>query len=92
MDETPLVEDKAATLAAALAFQRMTDRINKNRDADFGGAVVIFPPENGGDPVDMLMFTKQAPAAFWILLKTMVEARIVELDRSNQPMGRPYGR
>ncbi len=33
---------------------RMAEHINRNAGATFGGAVVIIPPDQGGEPVEIL--------------------------------------
>ena len=92
MDEAPLVDPKELSAQqAADAFTRMADAIVLNKQASFGGAVVIIPPEGGGEPVDILLLTKQSPVAFWALLKATVDAALNELDAAAR-QNRPYGR
>lgn len=92
MDEAPLVDAKEVSAqTAAGAFTKMADAILLNKQASFGGAVVIIPPEGGGEPVDLLLLTRQSPVAFWALLKATVEAALSDLDAAAR-QNRAYGR
>ena len=91
MDEAPLVELKERNAqAAAAAFRAMADRILLNKDGQFGGAVVIIPPEGGGVPVDLFLLTQMSPALFWSSLNTTVKMAIDDLEK--QSRNNPYGR
>ena len=68
-------------------FRVMADRIDHNADANFGGAVVIYPPPNGGEPVELLMLDLQSdPAQFWQAIDFRIKIKLSELDdkRRNQ--------
>lgn len=86
---TDLVEQKKDDPAAR--FRAMSERITHNANEVFGGAVVIIPPANAGDPIELLMLDLQAdPAQFWATIKTRIEIRLSELDerqRTNQAFG-----
>ena len=61
-------------------FTQMAEKIERNGDADFGGAFVIYPP--GGDPVvqDLSVNPTADQIRFWLKLKTEIDAVIQRLD------------
>lgn len=64
------------------AFRTMADRIVHNTGADFGGAAVIIPPSNAGEPIELLILDLKAdPAQFWSTIKTRIEIKLSELDQ-----------
>ena len=72
---------------AAERFRVMAARIDHNDPTTFGGAVVIIPPANGGEPIELLILDLKAdPAQFWSTIKTRIEIKLAELDegRRNQ--------
>ena len=77
---------------AAQRFTAMAAAIEHNAAATFGGAVVIIPPTNGGEPIELLILDLKAdPAQFWSTIKTRIEIKLAELDerqRSQQAFGR----
>lgn len=81
MDEAPLVDpkEKSANDHADL-FKAMAERILLNKDGAFGGAVVILPPDDGGEPVDFFLLSEQSPIMFWASLKSIIEAQIANLN------------
>ena len=92
MDQVPLIDEQnVPAQKTAQVFSDMASRVMLNKDGHFGGAVVIVPPENGGEPVEMFMLTRESPAAFWAVLKALVDRNIADLD-SLARQGRAYGR
>ena len=73
-------------------FEAMAERMSRNGDDNFGGAFVVVPPENGGEPIEPLILdAKQDPAQFWMLLKTKCDLELGALDqkqRQNAAFGR----
>lgn len=70
----------------------MADAIERNSDGAFGGAFVVVPPPNGGEPVETLILdNKQDPAQFWNLLMTKCQINLGELDQK-QRAGQSFGR
>lgn len=66
---------------AAERFRQMAAAIDHNADGTFGGAVVIIPPANGGEPIELLILDLKAdPAQFWATIKTRIEIKLAELD------------
>lgn len=69
-------------------FRQMADNIDHNKGAPFGGALVIVPPDNGGEPVSTLILDQTGDAAqFWAAVKFKAELAIQELSnqqRANQ--------
>ncbi len=68
---------------------RMAEHINRNAGATFGGAVVIIPPDQGGEPVEILILDSQGdPGQFWSIVTHRVQAAITALDaQRNQGFG-----
>ena len=75
----------------AIPLLAMAERIERNKDAPFGGAFVIIPP--GGTPQDMLILDNSGNAAiFWSTLQTRVQIALSELDEGNRSGGFGGGR
>jgi hypothetical protein len=63
----------------------MADAIEQNAERGFGGAFVVIPPEDGGDPFETLILdSKQNAAQFWILLKSKCEMALTESDQKQR--------
>ena len=76
--------------AAADGLRRMADRIDHNdKTSTFGGAIVIIPPDQGGEPVEILILDSQGdPGQFWSIVTHRVQAAITALDaQRNQGFG-----
>ena len=73
-------------------FRAMADAMELNPRGNFGGAFVVVPPPEAGEPVETLILdSKQDPAQFWNLLMTKCQIMLAELDtkqRANQAFGR----
>lgn len=71
-DETPV----------SMRFRNMAESIDHNSGhMPFAGAVVIVPPKDGGDPVElMILDEKSDPAQFWATVLTRVQMRINEVQ------------
>lgn len=67
---------------AAVRLHKMADRIVHNAETStFGGAVVIIPPDQGGDPIEILILDSQGDSAqFWGTVTHRVKAAIDQLD------------
>ena len=64
-------------------FRQMADRIEKNSDEPFGGCVMIFPPGENPEPVELLWLdVKTDPAQFWGAIRGKCDFAMVEV--SNQ--------
>ena len=62
-------------------FRSMADAIEKNADSAFGGAFVVVPPADGGDPLETLILDSKTDAAqFWQMLLTKCQMMIATLD------------
>jgi hypothetical protein len=80
---TELVEQ--APFEAPERFKAMAADIEHNGPSKFGGAVVIIPPANGGEAIELLMLDLKAdPAQFWATIKTRIEIKLAELDESRR--------
>jgi hypothetical protein len=71
---------------ASARFRAMADAIDHNAATQtFGGAVVIIPPVNAGEPIEMLVLDLKAdPAQFWSTIKTRIEIKLAELDEQQR--------
>ena len=79
----PLVEISEPEPAAA--FTRMAERIKHNSGQPFGGAVVIYPPANGGAPVEFLLLDDHADIAqFWATAQARIKMEVEDLDAKSR--------
>lgn len=66
-------------------FRAMAEAIEKNAEGSFGGAFVVIPPPEAGDPLETLILDKkQDPAQFWNLLMTKCQIMLAELDQKQR--------
>ena len=66
---------------AAERFRAMAAAIEHNANATFGGAVVIIPPANAGEAIELLILDLKAdPAQFWSTIDTRIKIKLAELD------------
>lgn len=88
MNGEPLVEKKFPAETSA-RYRLMADRLDHNSDAQFGGCAVIIPPQNGGDPIELLMLdAKGDPAQFWSTIMTRIQITLEDLKaKQQQPFG-----
>lgn len=64
---------------------RMAEQINRNAGSTFGGAVVIIPPDQGGEPIEILILDSQGdPAQFWGTVTLRVQAGINQLEEQRK--------
>jgi hypothetical protein len=65
-------------------FRKMADAIERNVD-NFGGAFVVVPPVEAGEPIETLILdARQDAAQFWILLKSKCEQEIAKTDEKQR--------
>ncbi len=76
----------------ATRFTEMAQRLEKNKGEQFGGAFVIVPPAEGGEPVSTVIFdNRQDPAQFWNLVLTRAQIMLGDLEQK-QRAGQAFGR
>lgn len=69
-------------------FRQMADRIDHNKDSTFGGAAVIVPPQNGGEPVVVLVLDEKGdPAQFWGTILTRAQLEVSRLTERQRVQG-----
>jgi hypothetical protein len=70
-------------------FTKMATRIAHNTEgARFGGAVVIVPPDGGGEPIEILFLDQAADAAlFWSTVRTKITAVLEALAEKERQGG-----
>jgi hypothetical protein len=68
----------------ALLFEDMARQIRLNKDAKFGGAFLVVPPGEAGEPFASLMLKQDEPSIFWGAVKTLAEVAMNALDPRNQ--------
>ena len=84
------IDPKAKLIADR--FRRMADDVERNADAGFGGAFVVVPPENGGEPFDTLILgASKDPGDFYVLLTSKCKTEIAAVDAANR-QGQAFGR
>jgi len=56
-------------------FREMAEKIAHNVDSSFAGAVVIVPPDGGGEPISLLILdSTKDPIQFWSLIEARATA------------------
>ena len=66
----------------AKLFDDMAQQIRMNREAVFGGAFLMIPPD--GEPFSSLMLNQAEPSIFWAAVKTLADVAMAALDRSQR--------
>lgn len=89
-DGQPLIERQPH--GASIILRRIADQIDK-MDADtFGGVAVIVPPQDGGDPIEVLILDpKKNAAQFYATIQTRLQGQLSDLadnERKLQGFGR----
>ena len=70
--------------AESTHFTTMAQRIEHNADATFGGAVVIVPPINAGDPIEYLILSTADAVLFWSTVKSQAQSALDKLSEKAQ--------
>jgi hypothetical protein len=69
-------------------FLKVAEEIDRNAASGFGGAFVVVPPKDCGNPLaTVILDSRQDGTTFWVMLKAKCEAELQLLDqqqRSNQ--------
>lgn len=77
----------------AKPFHAMAARIEHNANARFGGAFVIVPPAEGGEPLEVLVLDESQNAAqFWMVLNAKCKMALDEIAAKELQAGSMYGR
>ena len=66
----------------AALFDQMAAQIRLNKDAKFGGAFLMVPPD--GDPFSSLMLNQDQPGIFWAAIQTLANMAVQETDRAQR--------
>lgn len=74
--------------ARAALFDQMAAQIRLNKDAKFGGAFLMVPPD--GDPFSSLMLNQDQPSIFWAAVQTLANMALGSLEKAQRPGG--FGR
>jgi hypothetical protein len=87
-----MTENLSEIASAAERFVQMHELLLRNEGSTFGGAVVIVPPKNAGDQVELLMLDAQGdPAQFWSTIQTRI-AIILDKLKDQERVGSAFGR
>lgn len=87
----PLVE-KPETPSRSAPFTEMARALEHNKGQGFGGAVVIIPPDGGGESIELLLLDSRGdPAQFWATVKTRIDIRLSELDDKRRGVAQGFG-
>lgn len=83
-DEQPISEvEKRAQL-----FEDMARQIRLNKDAKFGGAFLLMPPDSTEEAwQSSLMLNQEEPSIFWASVQTIANMAIAALDRGQRQQG-----
>lgn len=76
--------------AIARMFDDMAARIRLNKDAKFGGALLLVPPGGLGKPIAHLLLSDQEAGYYWSSIKGMIDSEyrnVEELARSQRARG-----
>lgn len=75
-------------------FRKMATDIDRNAEsANFGGAFVVVPPQDGGEPIETLILdSKQDASQFWSLLQAKAALMIAEIEEKKRVVGTFGGR
>jgi hypothetical protein len=74
---------------AAILFRQMADRIDRNPSEEFGGAFLVLPPGDAGDPVEgMSVAAKPSPVTFWSSVLGQIELAVETFKTNNEPGAR----
>ena len=91
MNQSLIEQGPISTDSIADAFRAMAEKIKHNGINEFGGAVVIVPPQ-GGEPLHLLILDSQQDVAmFWGNLKAKCGIALASIDQQqrNQQAFRP---
>lgn len=70
---------------AAIQLRAMADKLERNDDGSFGGAVLILPPPNAGDPIETIILdANQDAGQFYVILQSKLTKAITDLDGRNR--------
>lgn len=79
------MNDEVSKPDLAAHFRAMADLIDLNKDAKFGGAVVIVPPTAGGNVVaQLLLDSAEDPVQFWTTLQFRIKAVLDDISNSQR--------
>ena len=70
----------------AALFDQMAAQIRLNKDAKFGGAFLMVPPD--GDPFSSLMLNQDQPSIFWAAVQTLANMALGTLEKAQRGFGR----
>lgn len=72
-------------------FRKMAEQIEHNAGAGFGGACVIVPPANGGEPIELLMLDPKGDIAqFYATIQSRITVLLQKLE-DQQRVAQGYG-
>jgi len=72
-------------------FSEMANAIKHNAGQAFGGAVVIVPPEGGGEPISLLMLDSKGDVAqFYGTISSRIQMIVQDLQEKQRVAG--FGR
>lgn len=69
-------------------FHEMARAIEHNAGQGFGGAVVIVPPQGGGEPIELLMLDSKGDVAqFFSTIQTRIQLLLQDLQDKSRISG-----
>jgi hypothetical protein len=86
-EEQPLSENERR----ARMFDSMAAQLRLNKDAKFGGAFLMIPPDSTEEQCQSLMLLNmEQPGIFWAAIQTIANMAVNETDRMQRQQG--FGR
>lgn len=78
--------------AMADLFREMADRIERNEDAEFAGAILVVPPRRNGVELPsisvMIVDPSQDPATLFAIAKGKIDIASAQYDEAVQAQGK----
>lgn len=64
-------------------LRALADRIDLNKDYQFGGAFILIPP-GGMEPIEGLIIGQPDLAMFWSMVKGKIDVALAELQNAEE--------
>lgn len=70
----------------AQIFDAMASQLRLNKDAKFGGAFVMIPPDSDVD-YQALLLNQEQPGIFWAAVKTLADIAVQTIEQAQRRAG-----
>lgn len=76
-----MADEQPKSPSNAEFFLRVAEEIDRNVASGFGGAFVVVPPKDCGNPIaTVILDARQDGMTFWLMLKAKCDAELQALD------------